>query len=323
MPLAWVHDLPKQQAEELASQLGLPTDGTLDDLRKRIKEKWTTIEAFLPSQSTAKSTLVTKSSSQVTDSVVHDSSHLSKMKIRLVTDLIKNIPLLADTDPERILKFLICVKGVHELNLVTDFEFISLLVSRTSGRITQILGSHLGTTQNWGMVRSEIISTFLPPRVKERFLASYVMDRFQSSSENLNSYIMSVVAAADILGYEGPESQLVHRMLQNIHPPVKSYFLFANKPESVRDLFSLATTVAEAVATEEQRKLLTSAAQQGGGTRPVAKSMVVAKSSATVANRRVRCWGCGAWGHIQRDCSSKSQSSRNPADSGNAPGARQ
>jgi hypothetical protein len=55
MPLAWIHDLPKQELEGLASQLGLSTDGTLDDLRKRVKEKWTAVELYLPSQSTAKS----------------------------------------------------------------------------------------------------------------------------------------------------------------------------------------------------------------------------------------------------------------------------
>jgi hypothetical protein len=46
----------------------------------------------------------------------------------------------------------------------------------------------------------------------------------------------------------------VGRKMQNLHPNVKSYLLFASKPESVRDLFSLATPVTEAVAAEEQRK---------------------------------------------------------------------
>jgi hypothetical protein len=64
-------------------------------------------------------------------------------------------------------------------------------------------------------------------------------------------------AGAEILAYTGSESQLVDRMVQNLHPKVKSYLLFASRPESVRDLFLLATTVAETVAVEEQRKRLT------------------------------------------------------------------
>jgi hypothetical protein len=97
---------------------------------------------------------------------------------------------------------------------------------------------------------------------------------FQSSSEDLNSIIMSVVAAADILGFVGSEAQLVHRMLQNMHPRIKSYLLFETEPEFVRDLFSLTTTVAEAVAVEDQRKLLTATTQKTGATRPVARGKV-------------------------------------------------
>jgi hypothetical protein len=93
----------------------------------------------------------------------------------MVINLLINIPLLVDTDPGNILKFLIILNGVYDLVLVTDFEFISLLVSRTSGRITQILVAYLGTTQNSGSVRSAIISTFRPPHVKERFVASHVL----------------------------------------------------------------------------------------------------------------------------------------------------
>jgi type VI protein secretion system component VasK len=34
MPLAWNHDMSKQQLEDLASQMGQKTDRTLDDLRR-------------------------------------------------------------------------------------------------------------------------------------------------------------------------------------------------------------------------------------------------------------------------------------------------
>jgi hypothetical protein len=54
MPLGWIHELSRQQADELAGQLGLSTEGTLEELRKRIKDKWTAVEPFLPSHTTAK-----------------------------------------------------------------------------------------------------------------------------------------------------------------------------------------------------------------------------------------------------------------------------
>jgi hypothetical protein len=70
-----------------------------------------------------------------------------------------------------------------------------------SGVMTSILGAHLNSTRNWGMFRSEIVNTFLPPRVRERYLALYVLDCFQSSTEDLNSYTMAVVAEAETLGF--------------------------------------------------------------------------------------------------------------------------
>jgi hypothetical protein len=142
---------------------------------------------------------------QSTDSVGYQGYCLNKVKIKLATDLISAIPVLSGTDPEDVLKFLIRAKEVLDLKLVSDSEFMALTVSRTSGRITQILGAHVGMTQGWGVVQTEMISTFLPCRVKERFLASHVLESFQTSSEDVNSYVMSVVAAADILGFSGTE----------------------------------------------------------------------------------------------------------------------
>jgi hypothetical protein len=136
MPLAWLHIMSKQQLKDLASQQGLKADGTLDDLRRSVKEKWTAIEPFLPSPSTAtKSTIVIKSEFQIINSLGQDSSYANKMKIKLIAAAMKNNPFLAATDTENVLKFLMAVKGGgHDLNVVADLSFISLLVSRTSGR---------------------------------------------------------------------------------------------------------------------------------------------------------------------------------------------
>jgi hypothetical protein len=143
-----------------------------------------------------------------------------------------------------------------------------------------------------------------------------VFERFQPSGEDFNNYVMSVVAAAEILGFAGSESQLVDRVVQNLHPKVKLYFLFARRPKSVRDLFSLATIVAEAVAVEEQRKRLTAADMPGSAPRPLANNMVLITPSSAKANHRGRCWGCGPSDHLRRDCPSRSRGGRSPASSG-------
>jgi hypothetical protein len=72
--------------------MGLPIDGTLDDLRKRVKQKWTIIQPYLPSPTAAKSSLGSEPDPVSTDSLVRASTYLTKTKINLVSDLIKNIP---------------------------------------------------------------------------------------------------------------------------------------------------------------------------------------------------------------------------------------
>jgi hypothetical protein len=249
-------------------------------------------------------------------------AQLTKAKLKLVSDLLNNIQVLADADPERVLKFFIQVSGVYDLKLVTDLEFTCLLVDRTSGRIMQMLGAYLSTTSSWGEVRASIISTFLPLRLMEGFLRTYVLDRFQSSSEDLNTYIMSVVAAADILGFSGSECQLVHRMLQNLHPRTRSQLLFVKEPQSIQDLYALTTTVAEAVAVEEQRKRSLSSAPPAEASRPRGNEMRGNSPSPAMAGVRAACWRCGRTGHLQRNCRQEVPADSNPARPGNARGAR-
>ncbi|PNF15457.1 hypothetical protein B7P43_G17834 [Cryptotermes secundus] len=323
MPRAWIHELSKQQLESLASQLGVSTEGTLDDLRKRVRDKWTTIEPYLPPQASAKSIETLNPIQPITDPTSHLGTPVNKMKIKVVTDLIAAIPPLIDMDPEQILKFLIQVNQIIELKLLPDTEFMALLITRTSGRLMHILGTHLGSTDTWGVVQAEIISTFLPPRIKEQFLVSYVLDRFQSPTEDLTEYIMSVVSAAKILGFLGTEVQLVHRIVQNLHPKIKSYCVFQNRPESIASLFSLATTVAEAVAVEDQRRLTTGSFPREGDPRPFVNATVQTKGSPAKTELKNACWACGKTGHFQSACPSKTRPTSRAGRSGNARGARQ
>jgi hypothetical protein len=131
-----------------------------------------------------------------------DTNSQFKLRAKVVADLVKGIPVLSDAEPKSVVKFLIRATEVYELGLVADEEFLALLVARTTGMFTQIISGHLGTSAKWGRVCSEIRSTFFPPRIREGLLSTYVVDRFQAVKEYLSQYIMSGVAAANILNYD-------------------------------------------------------------------------------------------------------------------------
>jgi hypothetical protein len=145
MPLAWIHNLPKEEAEKLAMELGVPVQGTMDELRERLKDKWRIVETYLPPQSKVKSEVAVHTPASTNMKVqggdVHDHGSYFQLKLKgnVVTGLVKNIPVLSDTEPEAVFGFLVRASEIHRLNLVSDEEFLALLVSRTIGRITQAL----------------------------------------------------------------------------------------------------------------------------------------------------------------------------------------
>jgi hypothetical protein len=207
---------------------------------------------------------------------------------------------------------------------VTDAEFLALSVVRTTGRLTQMFSVHFSASSKWGSVCTEILTTFLQARIRKGFLSKYVLGRFQSATKELSQFVMPVVAAADILGYEVPESVLVHRMVQNIHTNVRCRLVFASESKSIKDLYSLASQVAEGRAIDDRRKFFehhapTLNSQQGRRNfRPV--SMAVGETRRS-DSRSVRCWKCAGNGHVRKDCpSSDSSVARNQ---GNEGGARQ
>jgi hypothetical protein len=80
------------------------------------------------------------------------------------------------------------------------------------------------------------------------------LDCFQSSSEDLNSYKMAVVAAAEILGFEGGGGVLADSPHTTESSPSGQGSPFIHDKAGVGEgLYALATTVGEGVAIKEQR----------------------------------------------------------------------
>jgi hypothetical protein len=164
--------LSQEQAEKLAGELGVLSEGTLGELQTRLKEKWMVIESAKPSTSGVKPKVkfekpeVQRKVSEV--EVRSDGTAVLKMCGKVVSDLVKNVPLLENVDPENILKFMIRLKEIHDLNLVPDFELLSLTVGRTSGRVAQIVGSYLVGTSDWKAFCDEILATFFSNTYKRK-----------------------------------------------------------------------------------------------------------------------------------------------------------
>jgi hypothetical protein len=119
-------------------------------------------EASLPSQTEAKLEMVSGPVPRHTRIFVEVSATVGKMKGRVISDLVKNIPLFTDADREKISLSLIQLKRFMACGF-TDFEFLSLFVSTMSVRVAQIVQSYQVGTHDWVAFCYRSISHSPPP----------------------------------------------------------------------------------------------------------------------------------------------------------------
>jgi hypothetical protein len=99
MPLGWIHNLPREEAEKLANELGVSTQGTLDELWRKMKDKWRALETCLPPQIADKFGVgmdvagVSNVKTQNADVHAQISYLQIKLKCSVVIDLVRKIPV--------------------------------------------------------------------------------------------------------------------------------------------------------------------------------------------------------------------------------------
>jgi hypothetical protein len=98
----------------------------------------------------------------ITSKVKDDSSDVqgqfiylkAKLRGKAVADLLKGIPVFLNTEPENVFGFLVRVRQVYDLGLVTDEEFMMHILTKTTGRLTRIVSAHLCPGSSWDSVSS-------------------------------------------------------------------------------------------------------------------------------------------------------------------------
>jgi hypothetical protein len=165
MPTTWIDDLPSEEAQKMAIELGVPAKGAVHEIRLRLKEKWKAMEQYLPPQRAAESergldvagtSCVKDESSDVQAQVNYLQA---KLRGRVVADMLRGVPVLLNTEPENVFGFLVRVRQVYDLGLVTDEKFLTHIITKTTGRLTRIVSAHLHPGSFWESVSSEILST--------------------------------------------------------------------------------------------------------------------------------------------------------------------
>jgi hypothetical protein len=81
-----------------------------------------------------------------------------------------------------------------------------------------------------------------------------IVFKFHSKEVPLRTYIDEIVDAAESLNYLGTESELVDRILMNLHPDILAQSAFLQRPSSFQELRKLAGHIEEKLAVQVERQ---------------------------------------------------------------------
>jgi hypothetical protein len=132
----------------------------------------------------------------------------SKMYTKIYWDLLGKIPVCDGSDPNKFWEFLIRVTSLHQLNLISESEFVNSLLIKTGWPLSQRWGEYARQGLNWTQMKGFVMNLFLLPLLHEDFVIKHMTRRFQSDDETLSEFISSIQIARDFLNYKCTETGL-------------------------------------------------------------------------------------------------------------------
>jgi hypothetical protein len=188
MSAEWIDGLSSEELLKMAKELGMSEKDTVHELRQQLKEQWRKMEQYLSPQSTDKSEIGLYMArnckgKEGSSDVQGPLGYLqAKLRGKAITDLLRGIPVLLNTESESVFEFLVWVRQVYDLGLVMDEAFMAHLLTKTTGTLTRIVSVHLRLGSSWDSLSSEILSSIFSPCIREGFVSKYILDRFQSET---------------------------------------------------------------------------------------------------------------------------------------------
>jgi hypothetical protein len=120
---------------------------------------------------------------------------------------------------------------------------------------------------------------------------------------------------AKFLNYLGTESELVDRILMNLHSDILAQSAFLQRPSSFHELHKFAGHTEEKLAVQVERQRVNVDRIVPSGAEPVLPVVATYRegqlSRELSSRQHFKCWKCGKMGHLQRACRMKISSSGN------------
>jgi hypothetical protein len=154
----------------------------------------------------------------------------------VLVELLRQVSPLSSEDPEAILNFFVWVEEIHDLGLVDDRTFVPTILPLVLGGLLRFLGDCWHKGSGWVECKARLLDEYFPYFVWERLVRDLIVFNFQNEGQSLQEYIQQVFRAANFLGYDASEQQLVDRIVMNFHPSILAHAAFLDRPRSCEEL---------------------------------------------------------------------------------------
>lgn len=254
--------------------------------------------------------------------VMGDAS-LAKVNRTVVTDMIAALPMVDGRDSVLLCRFLVQATSIYDLDLMPLHSYVLMLVSRTSGQLSQEFITIVRRGHSWERFCQGVLEFACPYLIREDLTMSYITRRFQSATESFDTFVNDIFLAARVLGYGEPEVALVDLCLRNMLSSNKVHLTFLPRPTTRVALKAVGVELQHALFLQQVANA--HSAQPSPGEAARQRSLVHRGGREGVSNStaNVCCWICGVWGHRKDRCPTRTSTGRCvPPPSGNANRAR-
>jgi hypothetical protein len=166
----------------------------------------------------------------------------------VLSDLLKDVPRLMSEEPKEILRFCVDVKEIYDLKLVPDNVFWMRLLPKVRGSLLKFFGESMKYGESWNVCKTRLLREYFPLFVKEKMIRELVVFNFQERGRPIREFIKEVTDAAEFLQYNASESDVVERVLMNLHPKILAQTALLPRPVSFKEIRNTVGLIEERMA---------------------------------------------------------------------------
>ena len=304
---SWIYELSKADAVSLCERFSLSSEGTLDELRAKLREYCRNLQAGEASAPTSEQSVLDKffrllESMRFKETPCGDAAEWTKLAIR------KGLSFSGE-ETESVVSFIERCEEFQVFNEVPEAAMCRLAPEILKGKALQWFRVNRESIDSFNTLKERLRETYQPANYDLR-LRKDMYVRTQGAGETINEFLTCMAAMNRRLTIPLTENELVGLAYGNLHPEYLAH-ISSGPFHTMRELLLHGRGIEEQKARIESYRPppnpLDMVDSEFGFERKKSKILPTSSVSAITSldeNKclEAKCWNCDARDHFFRDC---------------------